>query len=122
MLYIGAGYDLSPLLSFAPGGPPYPIIPLSQQDSSHTEALTTYEHDTYRSFLFVDAKPRYTSAYMVADFDEWKTVEARVRSATDICPLGLADSPLVSQEYPLLRPRNTVQVARRPGGTRSPLV
>ncbi|KAF8520998.1 hypothetical protein JB92DRAFT_1863083 [Gautieria morchelliformis] len=80
MLYIGAGYDLSPLLAFAPGGPPYPIIPLSEQDNSHTEAVSTYEHDTYTSFLFVDAKPRYTSAYMVADFAEWTTVEARVRN------------------------------------------
>jgi hypothetical protein len=77
MLYIGAGYDLSPLLMFAPGGPPYPIVPLGQASSSHPQ-LQPYR-ETYTSFLFVDAKPRYTSAYMVPDFHEWTSVEARVR-------------------------------------------
>lgn len=77
MLYIGAGYDLSPLLTFAPGGPPYPIVPLSKQDHAH--AQVPYGHDTYTSFLFVDAKPRHTSAYMVSDFHEWNSIEARVR-------------------------------------------
>ena len=75
MLYIGAGYDLSPLLTFAPGGPPYPIVPL---DAAPAPPPPQQPH-TYTSFLFVDAKPRHTSAYMVADFDEWRSVDARVR-------------------------------------------
>jgi len=71
MLYIGAGLDLSPLLTFAPGGPPYPI-------STPTRSIE--QSYTYTSFIFVDAKPRHTFAYMVPDFNEWKTEEGRVRN------------------------------------------
>lgn len=71
MLYIGAGLDLSPLLTFAPGGPPYPL-------STATRSIE--QPYTYTSFIFVDAKPRHTFAYMVPDFNEWKTEEGRTRS------------------------------------------
>ena len=62
MLYISTGYDLSPLLTFTLGGPPYPIVPLgaapapSPPQQPHT----------------------YTSAYMVADFDKWCSVDTHV--------------------------------------------
>ncbi|KAF8579390.1 hypothetical protein K439DRAFT_1638007 [Ramaria rubella] len=82
MLYIGAGYDLSPLLTFAPHGPPYPIVPLTAQPKPNAPPPPRQHptHDTYTSFLFVDAKPRHTSAFMVPDFDEWTSLDARVRN------------------------------------------
>ncbi|KAF8522636.1 hypothetical protein BU17DRAFT_64325 [Hysterangium stoloniferum] len=78
MLYIGAGYDLSPLLTFAPGGSPYPIVPLGP-DRARSYA-TLHPTETYTSFVFVDAKPRHTSAFMVPDFHEWKGIDERVRN------------------------------------------
>jgi hypothetical protein len=88
MLYVGAGYDLSPLLTFAPGGSPYPIVPLSDRKQAKTietighekqDSTTLRPRETYTSFIFVDAKPRHTSTFMVPDFEEWKGLDVRVR-------------------------------------------
>ena len=78
MLYTGVGCDLSPLLTFAPGaagGPPYPIVLLGAAPAP----LPPQQPHTYTSFLFVNAKPQHTSTYVVADFDEWHSVDVRVR-------------------------------------------
>ncbi|GJJ14166.1 hypothetical protein Clacol_008426 [Clathrus columnatus] len=75
MLYIGAGYDLSPLLTFSPHGPPYPIEPLNKYADFSYPAK-----DSYTSFIFVDAKPRHTYAFMVPDFEEWKDVDVRIKN------------------------------------------
>ena len=74
MLYISTSYDLSPLLTFTLGGPPYPIVPLSAAPAPSPPQ----QPHTYTSFLFVDAKPRHTSAYMVADFDKWCSIDTHV--------------------------------------------
>ena len=75
MLYIGMGYDLSPLITFAPSSPPYPIIPLG---TAPTPSPPQQPH-TYTSFLFTNAKLRHTSAYMIADFDERHSVDAHMQ-------------------------------------------
>ncbi|KIJ46302.1 hypothetical protein M422DRAFT_250351 [Sphaerobolus stellatus SS14] len=78
LLYIGAGYDLSPVLTFAPKGQRYPILPLSRT-SCYVPPWPMHRY-TYTSFIFVDAKPRHTSAFMVPDFNEWETYDARVKN------------------------------------------
>lgn len=75
MLYVGAGFDLSPLLTFAPHGSPYPIT-----DSGKPSSLAIIRQPyTYSSFIFVDAKPRHTSAFMVPDFEKWMTNDSRAK-------------------------------------------
>lgn len=74
MLYIGAGYDLSPLITFSPQASHHPIMPLEKNADFRYPVK-----DSFTSFIFVDAKPRHTYAFMVPDFEEWKDVDSRIK-------------------------------------------